>query len=196
MNQAHHGIVLGAAGRDARPIEMAMPGMPHRRMAPKPPDVLRLGGEPTAPLHTGEVVPRLDRCRMAQGVCRPHHRLEPGGASSLQNVPTDFPPCCRAPGEPPSEKLQLLLHPRQQVRVTHRAHLPIPMPTERQARRLRGAPASAVQEFLLRPEGAELLRPISDEWPPSPALKEGRHCLRCRRLRCGQERFSLFAPDL
>eukprot|EP00913_Durusdinium_trenchii_P009352 g8789.t1 len=66
MNQAHHGIVLGAAGRDARPIEVAMPGMPHRRMAPKPPDVLRLGGEPTAPLHTGEVVPRLDRCRMAQ----------------------------------------------------------------------------------------------------------------------------------
>eukprot|EP00438_Fugacium_kawagutii_P006713 Skav219125 [mRNA] locus=scaffold1574:512061:512666:+ [translate_table: standard] len=160
------GILLGVAGRDFRDQAFPEPTMPQRhKVKNRPPDQLHLGGEPTGVLHTGEIVSRLERNRRIVGHCRPQHRLESGAISALQNVKSDLPVCCRAPGEPPAEKLRLLLRPKQKVRESSRTHLPIPSPILRTARRLRGAPAAEIQEVSARPPAAHLLR---NEDPPAP----------------------------
>ena len=169
------GILLGAAGRDCRGQEVVEPTMPQRLKVPKPPDRLLLGGEPTGVLHTGEIVSRLERNRRTKGHCRPQHRLESGAISALQNVKSDLPVCCRAPGEPPAEKLRLLLRPRHKVQETSRAHLPIPVPVPRELQRLRGPPAAEIQRISAQPPAARLLRyeDDRDDWDAcEPTPKE------------------------
>eukprot|EP00435_Cladocopium_sp_Y103_P009328 s2971_g2.t1 len=149
--------------------------MPQRLKVPKPPDRLLLGGEPSGAL-PGEIVSRLERNRRTKGHCRPQHRLESGAISALQDVKSDLPVCCRAPGEPPAEKLRLLLRPRHKVQETSRAHLPVPVPVPgRELHRLRGAPAAEIQRVSAQPPAARLLRyedDRDDREPPTP--KEGR----------------------
>ena len=170
------GILLGAAGRDCRGQEVVEPTMPQRLKVPKSPDRLLLGGEPTGVVHTGEIVSRLERNRRTKGHCRPQHRLESGAISALQNVKSDLPVCCRAPGEPPAEKLRLLLRPRHKVQETSRAHLPVPVPVPvRELHRLRGAPAAEIQRISAQPPAARLLRyeDDRDDWDArEPAPKE------------------------
>lgn len=155
------GIFLGAAGRDGRLEAFLEPTMPHRhRVSPRPLDRLQLGGEPAGVVRTGEIVARLDRHRRAKDGCRPQHRLPVGsGIAALQGVTSDLPVCCRATGEPPNEKLKVLLEPKQQAPETYKAHLPVPVPMQRQARRLRGPPTAEIQDLAAMPPAAQLVHP-------------------------------------
>lgn len=155
------GIFLGAAGRDGRLEAFLEPTMPHRhRVSPRPLDRLQLGGEPAGVVRTGEIVARLDRHRRAKDGCRPQHRLPVGsGIAALQGVTSDLPVCCRATGEPPTEKLKVLLEPKQQAPETYKAHLPVPVPMQRHARRLRGPPTAEIQDLAAMPPAAQLVHP-------------------------------------
>ena len=153
--------------------------MPQRQKVPKPPDRLTFGGEPTGVLHTGEIISRLERNRRTQGHCRPQHRLESGAISELQNVKSDLPVCCRAPGAPPAEKLQILLQPRHELQEVSRAQralgkkiLPVPVPVVREPQRLLRPPAAEIQELTDRPPAAQLLH--YEDIQPAPKERRDR----------------------
>ncbi|CAJ1402328.1 unnamed protein product [Effrenium voratum] len=156
-------------------------------LSPRRPDLLQLGGEPEAPKpwRAGEAVARLDHFRHGQGSCRPHDRVEPGGAANLANVQSDLPPNCRAPGAPPPEQLGTLLKPRTEYPYSSRAHVPVPVPFIRKARRLRMAPDPEVQELLASPQTAKLLQPVAgvDRWPKEAAVDRGPEARRGARVR-------------
>ena len=111
----------------------------------------------------GQGLPYYMRSRMGQGHCRPHDRVVPGGAGSLVNVASDMPPAGAKHLPPPEENLSLLLRPRCEIPPSRRAYVAEPVPLMHQARRLRGPPATPVQQVMAHPAALEALRPMIEK---------------------------------